>query len=161
MSYSFDLTTITVTDADIEEYQKQLCDDIYKVVERFQKVTFAELVHIENFMAGDEEYGFPLLLAGNDRIAIWTGVTYAALLAVEKLMGDRIFIVECSAMLYVYDGFYLDLPLISNLRKRYKKRRWLPVEICTMEYFKRTRPEEHALIEKVTKKFELKLKEGK
>lgn len=77
---------------------------------------------IEGF-AGEIIWG-----SNETNVIVWDRMSENAIAAMTKLIADETIIATPSNLLvYAYDGCVLDLPLATNIRKKYARPRWLPL----------------------------------
>lgn len=87
-------------------------------------------VELEQFLAargveveGDQE----VVLAGNENVVVWSGVSKAFADEVNDLLRAGVRQQRTQVLVYAVDGKLLDLPIAAQPGRVYKSRRWLPV----------------------------------
>ena len=96
---------------------------ISSYLHRRSGISLVELARDVEGFAGDVVWG-----SDETNIVIWDRVSQDAIAAMTKLIADETIIATPSNLLvYAYDGCVLDLPLATNIRKKYARPRWLPL----------------------------------
>jgi hypothetical protein len=99
---------------------------ILDYVKRCDWVSFAELgQYIDGFKAAPGDPAMEIAFEGN--IILWTGLSQAAVEAIEELKAEgKLHLMPGSVLSYLIDGASLQLPIAKQARK-YSKPHWLPV----------------------------------
>ena len=113
----------------------KLKEKIYKKINDFQHVSFAELMQSEGWK-GD----MAIWLSNYPNILYWQKRSKGAIDAIEDLWlkENKIEARVGSAFVYWHDGASLNLPIAKRPPKKdYKKTHWRPITFSTPEYLKR------------------------
>lgn len=96
---------------------------ISSYLHRRSGISLVELARDVERFAGDVVWG-----SDETNIVIWDRVSQDAIAAMTKLIADeKIIATPSNLLVYAYDGCVLDLPLATNIRKKYARPRWLPL----------------------------------
>jgi hypothetical protein len=91
--------------------------------------TYAELHHLEGFIAKEGELGADLVLLDNPNLILWRYVTPGGHEAMQALKGDERFsLAMCMPFLYFTEGLMPNLPIAKSFPAKtdYKTQRWVP-----------------------------------
>jgi hypothetical protein len=112
----------------------EMAEIIYALVKTRRHVSFAEL---DQMVPGfkKEPDGKPTCLVFSElpQLVIWVGLSEEALNALDELWkSKKVFLNQCSWMVYMVDGRMLNLPIPKRKpRKGLKKDYWLPCVLDT------------------------------
>lgn len=100
-----------------------MADSISNYLRRRSGVSLVELSRDIDGFAGEIIWG-----SNETNVIVWDRMSENAIAAMTKLIADETIIATPSNLLvYAYDGCVLDLPLATNIRKKYARPRWLPL----------------------------------
>lgn len=102
---------------------RAMVDRIAKYLERRSGVTCVEMARDIPGFAGDGTWGH-----GEQNILLWADMSPAAIAAMGRLVAEeRIVPTPTSWLVYNFDGGMLDMPIATDIKKRYAKPHWFPL----------------------------------
>ena len=88
-------------------------------------VSFVELSRLDGFK-GDLSWCI------KENIVFWDGMSEEFIISMQELLRSKEIIIRSSvALVYAYDGQVLNLPIAKDVKRSYKKPRWLPIVFWT------------------------------
>ena len=105
--------------------------EIIEFLDKYGNASFVELERIDGFLDESKNKEDSSEYFGNVEFNIywWVNVSDAAIKALNELKREEtIKLSPCNFLIYAHDGKILNLPIAKRIRK-YKKPRWIPVEI--------------------------------
>lgn len=100
-----------------------MADSISTYLRRRSGISLVELSRdIEGF-AGDVVWG-----STETNVIVWDRMSQDAIAAITGLIAaEKIVATPSNLLVYAFDGCVIDLPLATNIRKKYARPRWLPL----------------------------------
>lgn len=100
-----------------------LTSRISKYLDRRSGISLAEMARDIPGFSGSETWG-----REDQNIILWTDMSEAAIAAMKTLLkSERILPTPTSWLVYNFDGAVLDMPIASDIKRRYSKPHWLPM----------------------------------
>jgi len=97
--------------------------EILKKVSDWKSVTFLELQHIDGFRGNSS-----MQINPEYNHILWDGISSVAINALQELISEKkIKMQPTSNLTYLIDGGRLNLPIVKQAGKKYKKPHWFPI----------------------------------
>lgn len=107
-------------------------NEILKIIKERENVSFAELSKKINGFDGNSS----LVLTDNSMVSLWVNMSEMAINSITQLVNaNEIYFIPCKPFTYLLDGICLNMPVVKQAGRKYKKIHWLPVLMVTKEKY--------------------------